>query len=156
MLSNPDQSRKQAMIRIILAAVLLTSFGQVAYGATTITGDITTNTTWNNAGSPYTLDPAGAAGGTITAKNATLTVDTSGGAVNIHWNEDCDFKIGDGSSQAGSLVIQASSGAVNFNLKTEEMFASRTMGNCSGRMPAALPVFESASVEIRGELSSSN
>src|SRR5690606_2189441 len=67
------------------------------------------------------LNPAGKSGGTITVRNgATLTIDTSGGAVAAQWNEDCDFKIGQSSpgSQVVTLVITASSGGVTFQIKT--------------------------------------
>lgn len=103
--------------KLLALLILLATPG--ALSATTITGDIIADTTWNNAGSPYVLNPAGASGGTITVRNGkTLTIDSSGGAVAIQWNEDCDFKIGNGSSEQGTLVIKAASGAVTFQIKT--------------------------------------
>ncbi|MCC6573369.1 MAG: hypothetical protein IT462_06205 [Planctomycetes bacterium] len=104
------------MHRFLLIAITL--FFANSLAALTITGDIITNTTWTSSDSPITLDPAGASGGTVKVRNgATLTIDSTGGVVNINWNEDCDFQIGNGSGDGGDLVIKAASGAINFKAK---------------------------------------
>ncbi|MCC6574921.1 MAG: choice-of-anchor D domain-containing protein, partial [Planctomycetes bacterium] len=107
------------MYRALLVLTLIL-FTPCVAAATTVTSDITSNTTWNNAGSPYTLNPSGSSGGSIRVRaNAILTIDSTGGAVDILWNEDCDLVIGGGSSpKNGDLVIKAASGAITFKIKT--------------------------------------
>ncbi len=101
----------------ILALLLLVALAPVLAASTTITADVVADTTWNNAGSPYILDPSGASGGVIKVKSGkTLTIDSAGGAVEIQWNEDCDFQVGNGSGDAGDLVINASGGTVTFTI----------------------------------------
>jgi YD repeat-containing protein len=87
--------------------------------ALTQSGDITTDTTWTSTDSPIVLDPAGASGGIIKVRSGkTLTIDSSGGAVSIEWNEDCDLQIGNGIGDGGGLVIKANGNAITFKIKT--------------------------------------
>ncbi len=95
---------------LVLACIALAP----AVFATTVSSDITTDTTWNNAGSPYQLNAA-----TIKVRNgATLTIDSSGGNVEIQFNASgYDFQIGNGSGDVGYLHLDASSGTIKFRLR---------------------------------------
>ncbi|GIK53798.1 MAG: hypothetical protein BroJett014_27710 [Planctomycetota bacterium] len=104
---------------LALLALLLCALCGSTLSALTVTGDITTDTTWTSADSPVLLNPSGSSGGTITVRNgATLTIDTSGGAITVNWNENCDLAIGNGASEQGTLKIKAASGALTFGVKT--------------------------------------
>ncbi|MCC6573202.1 MAG: hypothetical protein IT462_05360 [Planctomycetes bacterium] len=103
------------MQRFLLVALAVLFANSLS--ALTVSGDITTDTTWTYLDSPITLDPAGASGGTIKVRaGKTLTIDSTGGAVIVQWNEDCDLQIGNGSGDDGNLVIKAASGAITFKV----------------------------------------
>ncbi|MBX3458589.1 MAG: hypothetical protein KF696_01340 [Planctomycetes bacterium] len=100
-----------------LAIIALLLAAQAAW-ALTVTADITTDTTWTSSDSPVIINPAGSSGGTITVRNgATLTIDSSGGAVIVRWNENCDFRIGDG-TEDGTLHLEAAGNAITFEVRT--------------------------------------
>lgn len=107
----------------LLALVAILAAGNLI-ASTNVTADITADTTWNSAGSPYRLVGSGLGGGDIVIRNgATLTIDSSGGSVDVQWiggiiDTDLDLVVGDGSSQQGSLAIKAASGTVTFKVKT--------------------------------------
>lgn len=108
------------MTRLVLALLMLV-FPTWLSGATIVNADITTNTTWNAAGSPYQITNNGA--DLDVYSGATLTIDASAGNVVVEvvgkthpddW--DLDIVIGAAGS-TGALVINASGGTVTFKLK---------------------------------------
>lgn len=110
-----------------------------ALWATTISADITTDTTWNNAGSPYVLDAA-----TIKVRSgATLTIDTSGGNVEVQWNDGGqDLQIGNGSGDEGFLNLHASSGTIIFRLYSDGNVVINPYGRILTTNSTAVTYFE--------------
>ena len=76
---------------LILSAFLLPPFEIVK--ATNVSGNISGNTTWNFAGSPYILT-----GNVTVTTGVTLTIDTSGGAVDVKANGNYSLTINSGAT----------------------------------------------------------
>ncbi|MCC6151789.1 MAG: right-handed parallel beta-helix repeat-containing protein, partial [Planctomycetes bacterium] len=107
-----------------------------------ITADITANTTWDSGGSPYIINPSGTSGGTIKVRNgATLTIDSTNGALEVRYIEDCDFQIGNGSGDAGDLIIKAAGGTITFKIKTGGNVIVNTHGSITFSSTAYRTVF---------------
>ncbi|MCC6574393.1 MAG: hypothetical protein IT462_11440 [Planctomycetes bacterium] len=107
------------MHRFLLIALTLLFANSLA--ALTINADITSASpsnwkTWTASDSPYVLAPA--SGQTIKIRDSvTVTIDTSGGAVEVELSQDCDLQIGNGSGDGGDLVISPSGGDVTFKIR---------------------------------------
>ncbi|MBK8205161.1 MAG: hypothetical protein IPK87_00075 [Planctomycetes bacterium] len=98
-------------IRILLAVTCIALAPCLL--ATSVSSDIIVDTTWNNAGSPYVLNAA-----VIKVRaGATLTIDSSGGNVEVQWSDgDQVLQVGNGSGNEGFLDLNAASGTVKFRL----------------------------------------
>ena len=87
--------------------------------ATDVTADITGDVTWNFAGSPYNLKKVG--GDIYVKSGATLTIDSTLGAVVINWegiggSNDFDLLVGNGSSDLGTIKLKGAANSITFNI----------------------------------------
>lgn len=97
-----------------------TSFGVKQVQATDVTANITTDTTWNNAGSPYNLTASRA----ITGAGTDLIIDTSGGPVDVTFCNGCYL-------QAATGTTLSANGTVG-NVVTFKHVSSTSAGSWSG------------------------
>jgi YD repeat-containing protein len=100
----------------VLLIVACAALAPMLFASTYVNSDITTDTTWDRDGQPYRLN----ANGLKVRNGATLTIDTSGGNVEIDFrNTGRDFQIGNGSGDEGFLVLKAESGEIQWRFRND-------------------------------------
>ena len=99
------------LTKSLIAIIALALCAPALLGQTSISADIDTDTTWNNAGSPYEINTGG---DFYVLSDATLTIDTTSGNVDVDWLDGAtfDFIVTEGAT----LVIKAASGSVTFGM----------------------------------------